>query len=44
MRRFIVAPGDVEPRVQPVLDAPVLAIERQPEGRVQLFDRGHDHA
>ena len=41
---FIVAPGAVEPRVLPALDAPVLAIERQPEGRVQLVGRGHDHA
>ena len=42
---FIVAPGDVEPRVLPVLDAPVLPVEHQPVVRVQLLGRptGQEH-
>ena len=34
---FIVAPGDIQPGVQPVFNAPVLPVERQPARRGQLL-------
>ena len=34
---FIVAPGDVQLGVQPVLNTPMLAVKRQPTGRAQLL-------